>query len=367
MSTPSSWARTLRESRPIHRPDRPRDISSMVMNRASALETPWPPWHCPRHQLPLQPASESLACAQGESFSFHLGIPRFVSPGHYATAFGAQWKRYRRTQLDSYTGHPLSTERARRAIGEELWSRLAELDLLECGCGAGRFTEVLLQQGARVTSVDLSEAVEANQENLPQSRTHRIAQADILQLPFLPESFDLVFCLGVIQHTPSPETTLASLYSQVRPGGALVVDHYAHSLSWYTKSAFLLRYYYRRLPPAKGLPAIERLVDRWLPLHEKVRRFRPAQIVLSRVSPVLCYYHALPQLSDDLQREWALLDTHDSLTCWYCHARSRRAVRAALQRLGAEAIWCEYGENGVVARARRPLLSAHTAGQSSAL
>ena len=64
-----------------------------------------------------------------------------------------------------YTGIPISRTRLRRCLGEAVWKRLAGLDVLECDCGAGRFTEVLLDDGARVTSVDLSEAVDANAEN----------------------------------------------------------------------------------------------------------------------------------------------------------------------------------------------------------
>jgi hypothetical protein len=228
------------------------------------------------------------------------------------------------------------------------------MDVLECGCGAGRFTEVLLGAGARVTSIDLSDAVEANREGFPPGEKHRIAQADILRLPFAPRSFDIVFCLGVVQHTPSPEHTIASLYAQVAPGGTLAIDHYAHSLSWYTKSALPLRYYFRRLPPERGLPAVERWVDRLLPLHRAVARWGWAQAMLSRVSPVLCYYRKFPQFSDALHHEWALLDTHDSLTCWYRHSRSRRAIASILRALGAGEIFCAYGENGVIARARRP-------------
>ncbi len=74
---------------------------------------------------------------------------------------------------------------------------------------------------------------------------------------------------------------------------------------------------------------------------------------MSRVSPVLSYYHALP-LDDELQRQWALLDTHDSLTDWYKHFRTRGQIRTTLERLGAREIWCEYGGNGVEARGRRP-------------
>ena len=103
-----------------------------------------------------------------------------------------------------------------------------------------------------MTSIDLSSAVDANQATCPQGAKHRIAQADILALPFLPLQFDIVFCLGVIQHTPKPEQTITRLYDQVKPGGSLVFDHYTHTLSWYTKTAPLFRHVLRRLSARKG-------------------------------------------------------------------------------------------------------------------
>ena len=34
--------------------------------------------------------------------------------------------------------------------------------ICEVGCGAGRFTEIMLEAGAEIVSIDLSDAVEAN-------------------------------------------------------------------------------------------------------------------------------------------------------------------------------------------------------------
>jgi 2-polyprenyl-3-methyl-5-hydroxy-6-metoxy-1,4-benzoquinol methylase len=163
----------------------------------------------PVHSV-VPPAISSPSCE---------GFPRFVSGSSYAEAFGEQWKRYRKTQLDSYTKTTISRDRLRRCLGEETWHCLKRKHVLECGCGAGRFTKILLAQGACVTSIDLSKAVDANAENCPPSATHRIAQADIEALPFLPHGFDVVLCLGVI-HTPNPERTIAHLAQQVKPGCA---------------------------------------------------------------------------------------------------------------------------------------------------
>jgi 2-polyprenyl-3-methyl-5-hydroxy-6-metoxy-1,4-benzoquinol methylase len=280
-------------------------------------------------------------------------IPRFVESENYASAFGAQWKQYRVTQLDSYTGQPITEKRMRRCFGE-LFDRLAGKTVLEAGCGAGRFTEILLKQGARVVSVDLSEAVDANKENFPITNDHMIVQADICQLPFKESQFDIVMCLGVIQHTPDPEKTIHALYSHVKPGGLLVIDHYTHTLSYYTKTTPLIRFFLKRLAAGKGLRITEKIVKYVYPLHRFAKNNYPLQALLSRISPAHSYFHAYPELSDKVQYEWMLLDTHDSLTDYFKHFRTKKKISKFLNKLGAKNIWAAYGGNGVEARCTKP-------------
>jgi SAM-dependent methyltransferase len=326
----------------------------------SGLVPSWPQFCCPDHLIPLVKESGRLDCPRGEHFEVKAGIPRFTPHTTYADGFGAQWKKYRASQLDSYSGVPITRERLRRCLGEALWKDLSGRQVLECGCGAGRFTEHLLEQGACVTSMDISDAVEANEQNFPQSHNHRIAQADILRLPFTAEQFDLVLCLGVIQHTPSPERAIAALSAQVKPGGFLVIDHYTYNVADFTKVAALVRPAFKRLSPAAGIRRSEQLVRLFLPLHHRVGNVRWLQMLLSRISPVTCYYHAYPGLNEEMQTEWARLDTHDYLTCWYRHYRTRSGIAKILRSLGFEEVFCEYGGNGVEARAKRPVRSSPT-------
>jgi len=333
-----------------HEPD-PLEES---VSKVPFVEVSWPKWYCPIHSLPLTDIDEALICAHDCRYPRINGIPRFETNSSYSDAFGVQWKRYRHTQLDSYTGLPLSRERLCRCLGEALWGGLHGKHVLEAGCGAGRFTEILLEKNAYVTSIDLSEAVEANQDNFPQGKRHRIAQANILGLPFVPQQFDLVVCLGVIQHTPHPEETISALYRQVKPEGWLVFDHYTYGISYFTKTFPLFRVFLRRLSPAQGIKWTEWLVHTLWPLHRAARHFNPARIILTRFSPVLDYYKAYPSMSEAVQKEWALLDTHDYLTDWYKHLRTRGQIRRTLERLNLDEIWCECGGNGVEARGRRP-------------
>ena len=315
------------------------------------MSNPPTAWACPDHRTPLRSNGAELTCEHGHAFPITDGIPRFVQTGSYAAGFGPQWLKYRQTQLDSFTGESLSADRARRCIGEDAWSSLRGVHVLECGCGAGRFTEVLLAQGATVTSIDMTEAVEADHANFPQDDRHRIAQADILKLPFAGRGFDIVFCLGVLQHTPIPEQTMAALFEQVRPRGLLVVDHYTYRLGYFLSTQPIARAVLRRLPPDTGLRVTDRMVRMLWPLHSRLRRYRR---LLNRVSPIYTYFDTFPELSDEHQRAWAFLDTHDALTDHYKWFRTRRQIERALSDLGAVEVEAWKDGNGIEARGRRP-------------
>src|SRR5438128_3324791 len=100
----------------------------------------WPEWCCPVDRKPLKQHSDALTCHDGDHFLIRNNIPRFFSGNTYTDSFGAQWKRYRLTQLDSYTGTSITMDRVRNCLGEDLWQTLSGKQVLECGCGAGRFT-----------------------------------------------------------------------------------------------------------------------------------------------------------------------------------------------------------------------------------
>ena len=58
-----------------------------------------------------------------------------------------------------------------------------------------------------------------------------------------------------------------------------------------------------------------------------------------------------------------LLDTHDALTDYYKHLRTREEIEASLRSCGLVDLEVSYGGNGVEARARMPVArSAREAG-----
>ncbi len=84
-----------------------------------------------------------------EIYPIRNGIPRFVKDDNYASSFGYQWNLFRKEQLDTYNGTDLS---AKRVYSETGWTKewLRGKWILDCGCGAGRFLDVISQKISRV-------------------------------------------------------------------------------------------------------------------------------------------------------------------------------------------------------------------------
>jgi SAM-dependent methyltransferase len=314
---------------------------------------------CPKHRTALEyhRAELKYGCSCGCSFLIKGAIPRFVPVDNYTSSFGLQWNQYRTTQLDSCTGLTISRDRLTRLLGESL-NVLNGKKVLEAGCGAGRFSELLLEAGAHLNAVDLSTAVEANYKNCSSFPNYSVCQASILELPFAPEQFDIVICIGVIQHTPNPEQTMGALCSQVRPGGLLVIDHYTYGYPA-TPSRRLFRSLLLKLPGKVALAFCSVLTAVFWPFHRvfwagrRIPGFGRIRQWFLQLSPIVDYHDAYPQLGPELLKVWATLDTHDTLTDCYKHLRSAEEIREYLLTRGMEDIETCYAGNGVEARAKK--------------
>ncbi len=315
---------------------------------------------CLKHGLSLKinETDSQYECLSGCVFPVVGEIPRFVAMQNYADSFGLQWNRFRSDQLDSCIGLSISRDRLTRLMGGTL-DHLKGKIVLEAGCGAGRFTEVLLIAGADVFAVDLSTAVEANHENCRGYPNYFVCQADISSLPVKAEQFDIVLAIGMVQHTPSPEETIAALCSQVKPGGLLVFDHYTYGYAL-TLSRRFIRSLLLRRSPEFGFRFCMKLVSIFWPIHRLLWKYRYLRRVdtLRRmflyVSPVIDYQAAYSELGPDLLRTWALLDTHDTLTDVYKHLRNAEEISNCLQQWQMRDIETVYAGNGVEARAMKP-------------
>ena len=137
-------------------------------------------------------------------------IPRFAPRDNYTSSFGFQWNEFRRTQLDSYSGHPITERRFfaqsawTAAISPAGWSSILDAAQDVSPRSASR-------PAPRVVAVDYSNAVDACWLNLGSNPRLHVVQADVYRLPFEKRRFDYVYCFGVMQHTPDVERTFVAL------------------------------------------------------------------------------------------------------------------------------------------------------------
>jgi 2-polyprenyl-3-methyl-5-hydroxy-6-metoxy-1,4-benzoquinol methylase len=338
------------------------DITASESTLASSAIPPLELSRCESHNLVFRvintrgsaSARLVLACPQGCEIPVRGGVPRFVETQHYAGSFGLEWLRFRNTQLDSVTGTRISAQRLERCLGFPL-SALQGKRVLEIGCGSGRFTEVLLEHGATVCSLDLSEAVEAAYENVGHHPRCLIVQANAVKAPFAKDAFDVVLCLGVLQHTENPEETLRAISRHAAPEGLVVVDNYALTARRVLALRYPLRFIIKHLSYERAHRLCRKMVAAWLPLHRAVGRRLWLHAFVSRVSPVATYYHVYPQLSDAQQEEFAKLDTIDFYTPKYERLQTVGSMRRLLRRARLEPVSVSKGGNGIETRSRRAL------------
>lgn len=173
---------------------------------------------CPKCGESLEAKSGALHCSSGHAFPIVDGIPRFTPPSSYADSFGFEWTAFPKLQLDTETSRESEeTFRAKTGLGPD---HIRGKSVLDAGCGMGRFSHVAARWGAkRIVGVDISRAVESAAENLQLFESAALLQADLRGLPLPPASFDIVFSVGVLHHTPNTLESLARIASLVKPGG----------------------------------------------------------------------------------------------------------------------------------------------------
>lgn len=308
-----------------------------------------------KSQLSGDDITEGLLIAKSGSSSvpIHDGIPRFFNGQGYAGNFGLQWNHFRSTQLDSATNLPLTFNRFwnnTRWQPKDIYGKT----VLECGSGAGRFTEILLGAGAKVVSFDLTNAIDANYINNADKGDLFVFQGDIYDIPFPDQYFDYVFCYGVLQHTPDPVKAYRSIFSKLKPQGRISIDYYRKMPlpSVWSTPKYLWRPITSKMEPERLLRIIKAYIPFWLPIDTLVRKIPVFNRILSYI-PIPCWNYINIGLTKEQRKEWAIMDTFDALGATYDFPKTLPEVTDMIASEDNDQIEVFYGSNGVVANVSR--------------
>lgn len=137
--------------------------------------------------------------------------------------FGAEWARFDHADVPE--------DELRREF--DVYFRLVDdalldgADVLDVGCGTGRWARFVAPLARRLVLVDAAEdALDVARRTLSAHPACEFHLASVDDLPVPDGSMDLVYSLGVLHHLPDPEAGLRACARAVRPGGHLLVYLY---------------------------------------------------------------------------------------------------------------------------------------------
>jgi SAM-dependent methyltransferase len=280
-------------------------------------------------------------------FPFVKGIVRFVDEEHYAGSFGFQWHTFAQTQLDTEESRRSEQDFCRRTgFGPE---NLAGKLVLDAGCGMGRFAEVATRWGAYVIGIDLSRAAEVAAVNL-KDRNAAFFQADVFKLPFASESFDYIYSLGVLHHTPDCEKAFRVLPGLLKPGGRIAIWLYSRYNQWYRMSDV-----YRKVTRRMSPKVLHKLCYGTIPLYGCHQVLRHIPLIGRPASGLLRY---LVPMSFNPDPAWRVLDTFDWYSPWYQSKHTYEEVFRWFEDCGLEDM--KVVLHPISLQGRRPLSARHS-------
>ncbi len=321
---------------------------------------------CPECQTGLELKSASkregdrieegvLTCPDSEcakEYSILSFIPRFVPVETYASGFGLEWNEHARTQYDSHSGCNISEKRFFEETG---WPRdLKGEVIVEVGGGSGRFTEQAASTGATVLSLDYSYAVEANHASNGDKENVLIVQGDLYKMPFKHDAADRVYCFGVLQHTPDPEKSFQQLPRYVKSGGSVVADNYIMPTG--IRKLLATKYWIRPLTKRMHPPTLYRLCKFYVklmwPFTKHIHKLPKGAYINWRL--LLADYRDEFDLSESMQREWAILDIFDKLAPAYDFPQHCETIEKWFKDAGLKDCDVRPGYNGIQGRGVKP-------------
>lgn len=247
-----------------------------------------------------------LFCFCGKKYFIKDYIPRFVDGDNYVKNFSFEWTKHRKTQLDSYLMMDYSGKKFFNKTGFKK-NKFKNKLFLDVGCGSGRYSEVVLKYGGIIIGCDMSYSIDAAFKNMGQNKRAHFIQVDIFNLPFVEGTFDYIFSIGVLHHTPNPRLAFSKLVPLLKKNGELAI--WVYGKNYATKNSIMWRKITTRLPKQ----VLYYIIYIFSPFHfinKMFYRFSFLSKLMHMIMPGFLY-HGFPFINDQPFYDWFVLCTFD--------------------------------------------------------
>jgi len=140
--------------------------------------------------------------------------------------------------------------------------------VLDVGCGGGILSDSMARKGAQVTGIDLSvKALRVAQLHALEAGTRNVAYREVSAEAIAleqPGNFDVVTCMEMLEHVPSPAAVIQACADMVKPGGWVFFSTINRNPLSYVLAIVAVEYILRILP--RGT-------------HQHARFIKPAELL----------------------------------------------------------------------------------------
>lgn len=161
--------------------------------------------------------------------------------------------------------HPLHTLNPVRHEYVAQRATLSGQRVLDIGCGGGLLAESMARSGAEVTAIDLApsmiEVARLHAHESELSINYQVASAEQFASGATP--YDVVTCMELIEHVPSPAVLIGAIARLLRPGGQLFISTINRNLRSFLLAIVGAEYLLKLIPAGT---------------HEYARLLRPAEL-----------------------------------------------------------------------------------------
>jgi 2-polyprenyl-6-hydroxyphenyl methylase/3-demethylubiquinone-9 3-methyltransferase len=129
---------------------------------------------------------------------------------------------------------------------------LANLDIIDIGCGGGLVTIPICELGANVTAIDANKHnIEASSEqakklNLKINFVNSTVEEYINISP--KNLYDVVLCLEVVEHVANQEEFIQNLLKLIKPNGILILSTINRTMKSYAQAIIIAEYTLKWVP-----------------------------------------------------------------------------------------------------------------------